>query len=79
MFTAHRPGLPVIVVESFPRGDTVLAALRAGATAVLGRPLSLEALAGTLLRQEGGCVPAVAAAAAETAAGTGIGAGGRDG
>lgn len=50
LITAHRPGLPIVVVESFPRGDTALTALRAGAAAVLGRPLSAEALAGTLLR-----------------------------
>jgi hypothetical protein len=49
LISAHRPGLPIVVVESFPRGDSVLAAVRAGAAAVLGRPLSLEALAGTLL------------------------------
>lgn len=52
LITAHRPGLPIVVVESFPRGDTALAAVRAGAAAVLGRPLSAEALAGTLLRLE---------------------------
>jgi len=49
LLAANRPGLCIVVLESFPRGDTVLAALRAGAAAVLGRPLSLEALLGTLL------------------------------
>lgn len=50
MLTAQRPGLRVVVLESFPRGDTAQAALAAGAAAVLGRPVSLEAVAGTLLR-----------------------------
>jgi hypothetical protein len=49
LLAANRPGLCIVVLESFPRGDTVMAALRAGAAAVLGRPLSLEALLGTLL------------------------------
>ena len=47
LLAANRPSLFIVVLDSFPRGDTVLAALRAGA-AVLGRPISLEALAGTL-------------------------------
>ncbi|MFN9369602.1 MAG: hypothetical protein ACK6CT_12705 [Planctomycetia bacterium] len=76
MLTAHRPGLPVVVVESFPRGDTVLAAFRAGAAAVLGRPLSLEALAGTLLRLH---AKKTAVPAAGMGGGTGIGAPARDG
>lgn len=48
MLAANEPGLAVIVVDSFPRGDTALALVRAGAAAVLGRPLSLEALCGAL-------------------------------
>jgi CheY-like chemotaxis protein len=50
MLAAHRPSRPVVLLESFPRGETTLAAIRAGAAAVLGRPMSLEALAGTLVR-----------------------------
>jgi hypothetical protein len=50
MLAAHRPGLGIVLLDSFPRGDTVRAALRSGAAAVLGRPVGLEALAGTLLR-----------------------------
>ena len=50
MLAAHRPGLGIVLLDSFPRGDTVRAALRAGAAAVLGRPVGLEALVGTLLR-----------------------------
>ncbi len=50
MLAAHRPGLGIVLLDSFPRGDTVRATLRAGATAVLGRPVGLEALVGTLLR-----------------------------
>lgn len=76
LIAAHRPGLPIVVVESFPRGDSVLAACRAGAAAVLGRPLSLEALAGTLLRLGWG---AVGARGTGNVAGTGIGAAGRGG
>jgi len=49
MLAANRPGLFVVILQSFPRGDAALAARRAGAAAVLGRPVSLEALAGTLL------------------------------
>jgi hypothetical protein len=52
MLTANRPGLAVILLDSFPRGDGVLAGLRAGARAVLARPVSLEALTGALLRVE---------------------------
>lgn len=54
MLAAHRPGLGIVVLDSFPRGDTVRATLRAGATAVLGRPVGLEALVGTLLRIRSG-------------------------
>jgi hypothetical protein len=49
MLTANRPALRVVVVDSFPRCDAARAAVEAGAVAVLSRPLSLEALAGTLL------------------------------
>ena len=52
MLTANRPGLAVIVVDSFPRPETVLAALQGGAAAVLGSPVSPESLAGALLRLE---------------------------
>ena len=76
MLAAHRPGLPVVLLESFPRGDTVLAAVRAGAAAVLGRPLSMEALAGTLLRLEG---RATGDPTGGNGAGTGIGAAGPGG
>ncbi len=48
LLAANRPGLRVVVIDSFPRADTALAALRAGAAAVLGRPLSAESLAGAL-------------------------------
>jgi hypothetical protein len=54
MLAAHRPGLGIVLLDSFPRGDTVRAALRAGAAAVLGRPVGLEALVGTLLRMRSG-------------------------
>ena len=49
LVSANRPALCIVVLDSFPRGDTVAEALRAGAAAVLGRPVALEALAGTLL------------------------------
>jgi len=49
MLAANRPSLAIVLLESFPRGDTARAAMRAGAAAVLGRPVGLEALAGTLL------------------------------
>lgn len=51
MLASQQPGRRIVLVEPFPRGDGVLAALRAGAAAVLGRPLGLEALAGALLMQ----------------------------
>lgn len=54
MLVANRPGLAVVVVDSFPTPDTALVALQAGATAVLGRPLSPEALAGVLLAVDAG-------------------------
>ncbi len=50
ILAANRPQLAIIVVESFPRGDSVRAALEAGATDVLGKPLSIEAFMGTLHR-----------------------------
>ena len=46
MLSANRPHLKIIMIESFPRADTVRAALDAGAAAVLTKPLSLEALMG---------------------------------
>lgn len=49
LLASQQPGRRIVLVEAFPRGDGVLAALRAGAAAVLGRPLGLEALAGALL------------------------------
>ena len=51
LLAANRPGLFIVLLDSFPRGDTVASALRAGAAAVLGRPVCLEAVAGTLLRR----------------------------
>lgn len=63
MLAAHRPGLGIVLLDSFPRGDTVRAALRAGAAAVLGRPVGLEALVGTLLRIRTGPRTALGAAA----------------
>lgn len=49
LMAANRPGLAVVLLDSFPRGDTVEIALRAGAAAVLGRPVPLDVLAGTIL------------------------------
>jgi hypothetical protein len=49
MLAANRPALRIILLESFPRPDTTAAAVQAGAAAVLGRPVSAEALAGTLI------------------------------
>lgn len=48
MLAANRPGLKIVLFESFPRPETTLAAIKAGAAAVLGRPASAEAVAGTL-------------------------------
>jgi hypothetical protein len=62
MLAANRPGLGIVLLDSFPRGDTTRAALRAGAAAVLGRPAGLEALAGTLLRLKTGADTAIGAA-----------------
>lgn len=50
LLVANRPGLGVVVLESFPRGDVALAAQRAGARAILGRPVNLETLSGTIER-----------------------------
>lgn len=52
MLVANRPNLAVVLLESFPRGEATVAALEAGARAVLGRPVTLEALEGTLARLE---------------------------
>jgi len=49
LLAANQPRLFTVILDGFPRGDTVLTAMRAGAAAILGRPVSLEALAGTLL------------------------------
>lgn len=62
MLAANRPGLGIVLLDSFPRGDVARAALRAGAAAVLGRPVGLEALAGTLLRLKKGADTAIGAA-----------------
>jgi hypothetical protein len=48
MLTIQQPGLSVVLLDSFPRADTSLAALDAGALAVLGRPLAVESLAGLI-------------------------------
>jgi len=50
--TANRPACSIVVLDSFPRGDSTQAAIRAGAVAVLGRPLSLETLKGTFLNTQ---------------------------
>lgn len=54
LLAANRPDLGMVVIDSFPRPETALAALGAGAAAVLGRPLSPEALAGAFWRLESG-------------------------
>lgn len=51
LLSANRPDRFIVLLESFPRGDAVAAAMRAGAAAVLGRPVCLETLAGVLLRR----------------------------
>jgi len=48
LLTANRPGLAVVILESFPRGEAVEIALRAGAAAIVGRPVPLDVLAGTI-------------------------------
>jgi hypothetical protein len=50
---ASRPERRVVLLDSFPRAELVRAAVQAGALAVLGRPGSAEALAGTLLQAAG--------------------------
>jgi hypothetical protein len=50
LLVANQPGRRVILLDSFPRAETTAAARQAGAAAVLGLPLSAEALAGTLTR-----------------------------
>jgi hypothetical protein len=50
MLSANRPSLQIVLLDSFPRPDTTLAAIHAGVGAVLGRPASAETLAGTLAR-----------------------------
>ncbi len=49
MIFANRPSAAVILIDSFPRGDMVLSAIEAGASAVLSRPVSQESLTGLLL------------------------------
>lgn len=49
LLAANRPGLGIVVVDGFPRGDGVIEALAAGATAVIGRPIVLEAVLGAVL------------------------------
>jgi len=53
LLVANQPGRRVILLDSFPRAETTAAARQAGAAAVLGLPLSAEALAGTLARVNG--------------------------
>jgi len=48
LLVANCPGVAVVILDSFPRGDIARGALRAGASAILGRPVGLEVLAGTL-------------------------------
>ena len=48
LLVANRPSVAVVVLDSFPRGDSGRAVLRAGGAALLGRPVALEVLAGTL-------------------------------
>jgi hypothetical protein len=62
MLAANRPGRGIVLLDSFPRGDTTRLALRAGAAAVLGRPAGLEPLAGTLLRLRNRAETAIGAA-----------------
>jgi len=50
LLAGQRPGRLIILLCSFPRGDTVIAARAAGAAAVLGRPADSEALSGVLLQ-----------------------------
>ncbi len=50
MLAANRVDLAIVMLESFPRSETSRRAVATGAAAVLSRPLSLEALVGTLER-----------------------------
>lgn len=50
LLAGQRPDRLIVLLCSFPRGDTVAAARAAGATAVLGRPADREAIAGLLLQ-----------------------------
>jgi hypothetical protein len=50
ILAANRPGLRIVVVEPFPRAEAARAALEAGAAAILGKPLAIEALAGLFRR-----------------------------
>lgn len=59
MLASNRPSRAVVLLDSFPRAGSVRAALDAGAAAVLGRPLSVESLAGTLMRIEAAAAVAV--------------------
>lgn len=72
MLTIQQPGLAVVLLDSFPRSDTSLAAFAAGARAVLGRPLAAESLAGLLVELHPRPAPAL-----ESPAGTDLGAAGR--
>ena len=65
LLAANRPGLGIVVVDGFPRGDTVIEALAAGATAVIGRPIVLEAVLGAVrgCHSGGNCGLSSAAAA----------------
>jgi CheY-like chemotaxis protein len=54
LLRANRPDMAVVILDSFPRGETALEAMQAGAVAVLGRPFSLESLAGVLVATEPG-------------------------
>lgn len=79
MLTIQQPGLPVVLLDSFPRSDTSLAAFEAGALAVLGRPLAVESLAGLLSGLKTPPPPAAGtdpATGSGTDAGTDLGAGG---
>lgn len=65
IMAAHRPRRGIVLLESFPRGETARAALRAGAGAMLGRPAGIEALAGTLLWLQSRGRTAIGAAGAD--------------
>lgn len=54
LLSANRPLLRTVMVAPFLRGETARGLLETGAAAVLGRPLSVEALGGTLRRLMGG-------------------------